>query len=93
MERIYVNAGKNDGFYAGNLIDLLNHVVRGKRVDVGRIDLLPGYSLFDVKASDAQRVIGGIKGAEFLGKRLYAEVASEDKDYARSSQRRSRKHG
>ena len=91
MERIYINAGKNDGFYAGNLIDLLNHVVRGKRVDVGRIDLLPGYSLFDVKAADAPRVIGGIKGAEFLGKRLYAEVASPDKDYARSSRRRSRK--
>ena len=91
MERIYINAGKNDGFYAGNLIDLLNHVVRGKRVDVGRIDLLPLYSLFDVKTADAARVIAGIKGSEFLGKRLYAEVASPDKDYARSSRRRSRK--
>ncbi|MCI5979101.1 MAG: DbpA RNA binding domain-containing protein, partial [Bacteroidales bacterium] len=64
---------------------------RGKRVDVGRIDLLPLYSLFDVKTADAARVIAGIKGSEFLGKRLYAEVASPDKDYARSSRRRSRK--
>lgn len=38
MERIYVNAGKRDGFYAGNLIEMLNKVVGGKRVDVGRID-------------------------------------------------------
>ena len=90
MERIYVNAGKNDGFYAGNLIDMLNHVVPGKRVDVGRIDLMPGYSLFDVRKADAHRVVQGIKGAEFMGKRLFSEVADLDKDYARSSARRTK---
>ena len=37
MARVYVNVGKRDGFYAGNLIDILNHVVPGQRVDVGRI--------------------------------------------------------
>ena len=90
MARIYVNAGKNDGFYAGNLIDLLNHTVQGQRVDVGRIDLLPGYSLFDVKKSDAARVVGALKGADFLGKRLYSEVADADKDYAKAATRKTR---
>lgn len=91
MERIYVNAGKSDGFYAGNLIDLLNKSVEGKRVDVGRIDLMPGYSLFDVKKSDAKRVVGALKGAEFMGKRLYSEIADHEKDYAHSSARKSKK--
>ena len=90
-ERIYVNAGKNDGFYAGNLIDLLNHIVPGKRVDVGRIDLMPGYSLFDVRKADAHRVVGALKGSDFVGKRLYSEIADPDKDYAASSGRKSRK--
>lgn len=90
MARIYVNAGKNDGFYAGNLIDLLNHNVQGPRVDVGRIDLMPGYSLFDVKKADAARVVGSLKGADFLGKHLYSEIADPDKDYARASTRRSK---
>lgn len=40
MARIYINVGKADGFYAGNLIDMLNKNVHGQRVDVGRIDLL-----------------------------------------------------
>lgn len=93
MERIYVNAGKADGFYAGNLIDLLNHTVQGKRVDVGRIDLLPGYSLFDVRKCDAHRVIDALKGSDFMGKRLYAEIASSDKDYARASTRKSSTKG
>ena len=90
-ERIYVNAGKNDGFYAGNLIDLLNHTVPGKRVDVGRIDLMRGYSLFDVRKADAHRVVGALKGSDFVGKRLYSEIADPDKDYAASSGRKSRK--
>lgn len=90
MERIYVNAGKRDGFYAGNLIEMLNKVVGGKRVDVGRIDLMPGYSLFDVKKSDARRVVGALKGVDFMGKRIYSEIASPDKDYAKASVRRTK---
>lgn len=90
MERIYVNLGKNDGFYAGNLIDMLNHTVEGKRVDVGRIDLLPGYSLFDVSKADARRVTQGLKGSEWLGKRVYSEVADAEKDYARASRRKQK---
>lgn len=89
MERIYVNLGKADGFYAGNLIDMLNHTVGGKRVDVGRIDLFPSYSLFDVRSADAKRVTGALKGAEFFGKRVYSEIAQSDKNYAKASSRRN----
>ncbi len=90
MARIYVSAGKSDGFYAGNLIELLNHAVPGKRVDVGRIDLMPGYSLFDVPKGDARRVIDGLTGSEFMGKRLYSEEAEKDKNYARAASRKKR---
>lgn len=89
MERIYINAGKKDGFFAGNLIELLNKTIQGPRVDVGRIDLLPSYSLFDVKKADARRIVAALNGADFLGKRLYSEIAEADKDYARASTRRS----
>lgn len=87
MERIYVNLGKGDGFFAGNLIELLNHNVGGKRVDVGRIDLLPHYSLFDVKKADARRVVEGLRGADWMGDRVYSEIADKDKDYARAASR------
>ena len=91
MARIYVNAGKRDGFYAGNLIDLLNHSVEGQRVDVGRIDLMPGYSLFDVRKADAARVVAALRGADFLGRHLYSEIAEPDKDYAKASERKNNK--
>lgn len=91
MERIYVNVGKADGFFAGNLIELLNKNIPGQRVDVGRIDLLKNYSLFDVKKADAKRVVAGLRGSEFMGKHLFSEVADADKDYASSSERRSKR--
>lgn len=90
MARIYVNAGKADGFFAGNLIDILNHQISGERVDVGRIDLLPRYSLFDVKKSDAHRVVQGLSGLDFVGKRLVSEIADPSKNYDRLSSRRSK---
>lgn len=90
MARIYVNAGKADGFYAGNLIETINKTVAGARVEVGRIDLLSNYSLFDVRKGDASRVIGSLKGSDFMGKRLYAEVADGERDYNRVSARRNR---
>lgn len=90
MARIYVNVGKADGFFAGNLIELLNKNVAGSRVDVGRIDLLPSYSLFDVRKADANRVVAALKGLDFFGKRLYSEVADKDRDYARSSGRKDK---
>lgn len=90
MARLYVNLGKNDGFYAGNLIDMLNSLVSRPRVDVGRIDLMPGYSLFDVSKKDGRRVVEALTGAEFMGKRVFSEIARADKDYARACSRKSR---
>ena len=88
MERVYVNLGKADGFFAGNLIDMLNKNIPGQRVDVGRIDLLPNYSLFDVRKADARRVVAGLKGLEFFGKRVFSEIADPDRDYASLSKKK-----
>ena len=92
-ERLYINAGKADGFFAVNLIDLLNQNTHGQRVDVGRIDLLSHYSLFDVRKGDAHRVVSALKGADFYGTRIYCEIADAEKDYAAESKRDGKKEG
>ncbi|MCM1164205.1 MAG: DEAD/DEAH box helicase [Muribaculaceae bacterium] len=91
MERIYINLGKRDGFFAGNLIDMLNKLVHGKRVDVGRIDLLPAYSLFDVRKADARKVVGALTGAEFYGKRIHSEIAVPERDYSKLADKKKKK--
>ena len=90
-ERVYVNLGKADGFFAPNLIELINQNSKGARINIGRIDLLSKYSLFDIKKGDAHRAISAIKNAEFYGKRVYAEIAVLDKDYNNESKERGKK--
>lgn len=80
-ERMMINVGKADGFFAPNLIHMLNDNTHGERVELGRIDLLSNYSLFDVRKGDANRVVNALKNADFFGKRLYVELAKPGKDY------------
>ena len=65
---------------------MINSLVPG-RVNIGRIDLLPAYSLFDVEKGAAKKVVGALKGCEFYGHRIYAEIAT-DKDYAGKGRRK-----
>lgn len=90
-ERVFINLGKADGFFAPNLIEMVNQNVRGARVNIGRIDLLSNYSLFDVRKGDAHRIISALKHSDFYGKRVYLEMASLDKDYASDSKQSKKK--
>ena len=89
FERIYINLGKAHGFFPPNLIEMINSLVPG-RVNIGRIDLLPAYSLFDVEKGAAKKVVGTLKGNEFYGHRIYAEIAT-DKDYAAKGRKKGGK--
>lgn len=92
MERIYVNVGKSSGFFPGNLMEIINRGIHGSiKPEVGRIDLMPDYTLFDVDSRDAAKVVAVLKNSDFMGHRIYAEPAQADKDYAVSSRRRSGK--
>ncbi|MBR6490323.1 MAG: DbpA RNA binding domain-containing protein, partial [Muribaculaceae bacterium] len=81
-ERVFINVGKSHGFYAPDLIRMINATEGGKRIGIGRIDLLTNYSLFDVRQGEAHTIINALRNSEFFGKRLYLEIADVNKDYA-----------
>ena len=90
MERLVINAGKSQGLFPGTLMDLINRNVEGKKPDVGRIDLMNDYSLFDVDKQDARKVISALNGLNFFGTRLRLEKATE-RDYAAAGKKRKEK--
>ena len=90
FERLMVNVGKSQGFFPGNLMELVNRNVVGDKPDIARIALLPGYTLFDVRKQDARRVIDALKNVDFFGTTLHPEIAT-DRDYAREARDRSEK--
>lgn len=92
-ERIMVNVGRTDGFFPGNLMDLINSNTAGAKPEIGRIDLMPGYTLFDVRKSDARKVLSALRNADFFGVRIHPEIASGEKDYSAESKGvKRRKH-
>lgn len=92
FERVYVNAGKADGFYPARLIDTLNQNMDG-RIEIGRIDLFNNYALFDVRKGEGRKAVAALKNARYFGKRLYSEIADPNRDYEHASERKSNSKG
>ena len=74
--RLFINLGKKDGFYPGELMQFLNKNVKG-HVEVGHIDLLTMMSYFDVPEEDAPRVMKYINGQKYKGREVRCNDADE----------------
>jgi len=74
--KLFINLGKKDGFYPGELMQFLNKNVRG-HVAVGHIDLLTTMSYFEVPEEDAERVIKYVNGQVYKKREVRCNDADE----------------
>ena len=74
--KLFINLGKKDGFYPGELMQFLNKNVRG-HVEVGHIDLLTTISYFEVPEEDAQHVIKYVNGQRYKNREVRCNDAAE----------------
>ena len=74
--KLFINLGKKDGFYPGELMQFLNKNVRG-HVEVGHIDLLQTMSYFEVPEEDAERVMKYIDGQRYKNRDVRCNDAAE----------------
>ena len=81
--RLFINLGKSDGFYPEQLIELVNSNTKGRKVPIGKIDLLKTFSFFEVEASYADDLIGALSNATFMDRRVAVEIAQEKTDKPR----------
>ena len=65
--RLFINLGKRDGFYPGELMQTLNRYVGGRQ-EVGHIDLLDTISYFEVPEKDARKVMTQLTGIRYRGR-------------------------
>ena len=82
--RLFINLGKSDGFYPEQLIELVNSNTKGRKVPIGKIDLLKTFSFFEVEASYADDLIGALSNATFMDRRVAVEIAQEKTDKPRT---------
>ena len=74
--KLFINLGKKDGFYPGELMQFLNKNVHG-HVEVGHIDLLQTMSYFEVPTEDAERVMKYIDGQTYKRREVRCNDAAE----------------
>ena len=76
FHRLFINLGKADGFYPGELMQTLNRYLGGRQ-EVGHIDLLSTISYFEVPEGDAQRVIQALNGRRYRGRTIRCNSEEE----------------
>lgn len=74
--RLFINLGKDDGFYPGEVMQFLNRHVHGRQ-EVGHIDLLGKFSYIEVPEGDAQKVMRAIDGTTYKGRDVRCNDAEE----------------
>ena len=87
--RLFINLGKRDGFYPGELMQTLNRFVGGRQ-EVGHIDLLDTISYFEVPEKDAKKVMIQLTGIRYKGRTVRCND-SEDKAAASSGNSKKKK--
>ena len=74
--RLFINLGKRDGFYPGELMQTLNRFVGGRQ-EVGHIDLLDTISYFEVPEKDAKKVMIQLSGIRYKGRTVRCNDADD----------------
>ena len=88
FRRLFINLGKSDGFYPGEIMQYLNTHVHGRQ-EVGHIDLLQKFSYIEVPEDDAQKVMKALNGTTYKGREVRCNDA-EETGHGRSNGRMSR---
>ena len=87
-KKLFINLGKKDGFYPGELMQTLNRFVGGRQ-EVGHIDLLDTISYFEVPEKDAKKVMIQLTGIRYKGRTVRCNDADEGGKSERSSSHRA----
>ena len=74
--RLFINLGKRNGFYPGELMQTLNRFVGGRQ-EVGHIDLLDSISYFEVPEKDAKTVMLQLTGIRYKGQTVRCNDADD----------------
>ena len=74
--RLFINLGKQDGFYPGEIMQFMNHHIHGHQ-EIGHIDLLQKFCYIEVPQGDAEKVMRVLSGTSYKGREIRCNDADE----------------
>ena len=75
-KRLFINLGKDDGFYPGEVMQFINKNIHGRQ-EVGHIDLLGKFSYIEVPEKDANKVMKALNGTTYKKREVRCNDAEE----------------
>ncbi len=76
FRRLFINLGKQDGFYPGEIMQFMNHHIHGHQ-EIGHIDLLQKFCYIEVPQGDAEKVMRVLSGTSYKGREIRCNDADE----------------
>lgn len=89
FRRLFINLGKTDGFYPGEVMQFVNKHVEGRQ-QIGHIDLMQKFAYIEVPERDAERVMRALDGTTYKGRSVRCNDA-DDKGAAQRKPSRARR--
>ncbi|MFV0265617.1 MAG: DEAD/DEAH box helicase [Draconibacterium sp.] len=77
--RFFFSLGKKNGVSKRSIIDMINQQMPGKSVEIGSIEVLKGFSFFEVDNRFEKDTIKAFKNARFRGQKVNIEIANHKK--------------
>jgi ATP-dependent RNA helicase DeaD len=75
FSRFFFNMGKKNGISKRTIIDMVNQNLPGKNVEIGNIEVLKGFSFFEVDKRFEKEVLKSFKDAKYKGQRIGIDIA------------------
>lgn len=75
--RLFINLGKKDKINPKVFMGFINRVAEGKKIDLGRIDLMQNFSFFEVPEGQAKMVVKVLSGTDFDGRTVNVEITED----------------
>ncbi len=79
FSRFFFNMGKKDGISKRTIIDLINQNMPGKSVEIGNIEVLKGFSFFEIDKKYEREITNAFRNATYKGQRVGIEIAGKKK--------------
>ena len=88
--RFFINLGKTHKCEPQNLIGLVNEYTRNRNLQIGKIDILQGFSFFEVESSAEKDVLEGFSDSQWNGYKLTVEISKPKNDSGKRRQKSTR---
>lgn len=84
--RLFINLGKAEGFYPGEVMQFVNRHISGRnrngqaqRQEIGHIDLMSHYCFIEVPDNDAANVMAALDGTTYHGRQVRCNAEGSGK--------------